>query len=444
MIEKVYIYKCPGYAELHSAEINQVLAENFNALKTGQTVLVKPNLVRESALDSDEWESVITNGEVIKLVCLKVAEQLQNRGKIIIADSPETDADFSKICQRLRLNELQQHFRQHTQIELLILDLRREIWRKVDGVIVDKRPHPGDPAGNVAINLGKQSCFYGKTNEDYYGATFDKAETQRHHHGEVHEYLLARTPLSADVFISVPKLKTHKKAGITCCLKNLVGINADKNWLPHHTEGFPDQGGDQFPRKTVKTLGEFVLQEKIKALLKNSLFLSRLSAPFKRFFRPIFGDTRQVIRSGNWYGNDTVWRMVLDLNKILFYFDASGRVRPHPREFIGVVDGIIAGEGNGPLSPEPRSAGLLVIGRDPMAIDITCARLMGFDWRKIPTLSHALTLADFPITSVRNPDTDILLISNLPQLNQKLLGELEHTASLNFKPAPGWRGQIEL
>lgn len=440
----VYIYKCKNYQELDSKVLGQFLEENFTAIKPGQTVLVKPNLVRESALDSDEWEHVITNGEVIKTICLKVAEKLQDNGKIIIADSPETDADFSKICQRLQLNELQQYFLRHTRIELLILDLRREIWRKVDGVIVDRRPNPGDPAGNVAINLGKQSCFYGKANEDYYGATFDKAETQRHHHGAVHEYLLARTPLSADVFISVPKLKTHKKAGITCCLKNLVGINADKNWLPHHTEGFPELGGDQFPRKTVKTFGEFVLQERIKALLKNSLFLSRLSAPFKRFFRPIFGDTRQVIRSGNWYGNDTVWRMVLDLNKILFYFDASGRVRPHPREFIGVVDGIIAGEGNGPLFPEPKSAGLLVIGRDPVAIDITCARLMGFDWRKIPTLSHALTLADFPITSIRNPDTDILIISNLPQLHQKLLGELERTVSLNFKPAPGWRGQIEL
>ncbi|MCX7766343.1 MAG: hypothetical protein N2246_06540, partial [Candidatus Sumerlaeia bacterium] len=188
--EKVYIYKCPGYAELESPELNLFLEDNFSVIKPGHIVLVKPNLVRESALDSDEWEAVITNGAVIKLVCLKVAEKLNNRGKIIIADSPETDADFSKICQRLRLNELQHYFRQQTQIELLILDLRREIWRKMDGVIVDKRPNSGDPAGNVAVNLGQQSCFYGKSNEDYYGATFDKAETQRHHHGEVHEYLL--------------------------------------------------------------------------------------------------------------------------------------------------------------------------------------------------------------------------------------------------------------
>ena len=32
---------------------------------------------------------------------------------------------------------------------------------------------------------------------------------------------------------SLPKLKTHKKAGITCALKNLIGINGNKEYLPH-------------------------------------------------------------------------------------------------------------------------------------------------------------------------------------------------------------------
>jgi len=38
-----------------------------------------------------------------------------------------------------------------------------------------------------------------------------------------------------------------QKAGITVSLKNLVGINGDKNWLPHHTEGNPNNGGDEHP-----------------------------------------------------------------------------------------------------------------------------------------------------------------------------------------------------
>ena len=53
--------------------------------------------------------------------------------------------------------------------------------------------------------------------------------------------------MKCDLFVNLPKLKTHKKTGITCSLKNFVGINGDKNWLPHHTEGVPANGGDEFP-----------------------------------------------------------------------------------------------------------------------------------------------------------------------------------------------------
>ena len=31
---------------------------------------------------------------------------------------------------------------------------------------------------------------------------------------------------------------------------------------------------------------------------------------------------------------------------------------------------------------------MLVWGEDPGMVDVTCATLMGFDWRKIPLLSH--------------------------------------------------------
>ena len=79
-----------------------------------------------------------------------------------------------------------------------------------------------------------------------YGSEYDTSEICRHHTGGVHEYLISRTILEADCVINLPKLKTHKKTGITVCLKNLVGINGNKNWLPHHRVGTPAQGGDQF------------------------------------------------------------------------------------------------------------------------------------------------------------------------------------------------------
>jgi hypothetical protein len=150
------------------------------------------------------------------------------------------------------------------------------------------------------------------------------------HCGKRHEYLLCRTPMEADVFINLPKLKTHKKVGLTCALKNVVGINANKNWLPHHTEGTPDQGGDQFPAATMKARLEHRWMSVAKDWLKDRPGMSRLFVPVKRVGRWFFGDTQRVIRSGNWHGNDTCWRMVLDLNKALFHFEGRGQRRTRP------------------------------------------------------------------------------------------------------------------
>src|SRR5207245_4895705 len=97
-------------------------------------------------------------------------------------------------------------------------------------------------------DLADRSEFVAQTGSGrYYGADYDSAVVNRHHAHGRHEYLVAGSVAKADVVFSLPKLKTHKKAGITVSLKNLVGINADKNWLPHHTEGHPKNGGDEHP-----------------------------------------------------------------------------------------------------------------------------------------------------------------------------------------------------
>ena len=44
-----------------------------------------------------------------------------------------------------------------------------------------------------------------------------------------------------------------------------------------------------------------------------------------------------------------------------------------------IVDGIVGMEGNGPLQGDPVPSGVLVLGRDPLAVDATSCRLMGID-----------------------------------------------------------------
>jgi uncharacterized protein (DUF362 family) len=53
-----------------------------------------------------------------------------------------------------------------------------------------------------------------------------------------------------------------------------------------------------------------------------------------------------------------------------------------PRQF-AIVDGIVGMEGNGPVQGAPKRVGVLVAGRDPVAVDATCCRIMAVDPLKI-------------------------------------------------------------
>jgi hypothetical protein len=240
------------------------------------------------------------------------------------------------------------------------------------------------------------------------------------------------------VFINLPKLKTHKKVGLTGALKNLVGINANKNWLPHHTQGPPEEGGDQFPAASAKARLEQAWMGAAKRRLKHRPGLSRLFVPVKRLGRLVFGDTRQVVRSGNWHGNDTCWRMVLDLNKCLFRFDGRGQPRRQPLRYLAVVDAVIAGEGNGPMSPDPKPCGLVLAGTNPLALDCAAAELMGFDWPKLRLLRHGFAARQMSIAPFQ-PE-DIAVVSNEPGWSGPL-GRL--TGPFSFRPHFGWVGAIE-
>ena len=166
--------------------------------------------------------------------------------------------------------------------------------------------------------------------------------------------------------------------------------------------------------------------------------MSRLFVPVKKAGRLIFGDTQKVVRSGNWHGNDTCWRMVLDLNKCLFFFDGSGQRRNKPLRSLVVVDGIIGGEGNGPMSPDPKPCGVILAGIHPVAVDCVAATLMGFDWQKLRLLKNSFQIRQ--LTFVPFASEDINVVSNKSNWCGKL-NDIEGT--LDFRPHFGWAGAIE-
>ena len=57
-----------------------------------------------------------------------------------------------------------------------------------------------------------------------------------------------------------------------------------------------------------------------------------------------------------------------------------------------IVDGIVGMEGNGPTQGTPKPCGVLVMGDDPVAVDSTCARIMGLLPERIDYLLQAALL----------------------------------------------------
>jgi uncharacterized protein (DUF362 family) len=126
------------------------------------------------------------------------------------------------------------------------------------------------------------------------------------------ELALPVSLLDSDFVISLPKLKTHHWAGITCSMKNLFGT------VPGAVYGWP----------------------------KNPLHVHGIS------------------------------------NSIL---DLTATIRPH----FAIVDAVTGMEGDGPIMGRPRFLGFIAMGSDPVAVDATCARVIGLDPEKIDYLKPA-------------------------------------------------------
>ena len=215
----------------------------------GKRIVLKPNLIRHWNPADDgrggTVDSVITHGAVIRAVADYAMIAAGPEGSVAIAEAPQMDCDFDKIRKIVGLDEIVAVYDRVLGRELEVIDLRREAVIFKDGIIDERKTLPGDPAGYRAVDLGDESFFTGSGLDPnrFRGADYDPGPTAEHHSGGRNAYLLSETVLSADLVINLPKLKTHKKTGVTLAIKNMVGINGDKNWLPHHSLGPVGEGG---------------------------------------------------------------------------------------------------------------------------------------------------------------------------------------------------------
>lgn len=428
----------PGLAAL--------LAEHVEGLsKAEPLVVIKPNWVREGDTRperQEQWEHVITHPAVLWATVRHVDRVLRGRGRVTICDAPQTDSSLRTLLARCGFDLYVRRYPLEHGTPVAVVDLRREEWTTRDGVVIAREALPGDPAGYSLVDLGSSSRFGSRRMDNVYGADFDYRFTQSQHADGHHRYLISSTVLRADLVINMPKLKTHKKGGITGALKNMVGINGDKNYLPHHTFGPPARGGDEFP--DAKRLG--AMESKAVRLYKSMVrrlpesVVRSAAVPIKKLGGMVFGDTSRVIRSGNWHGNDTVWRMTLDLDAIVRWVDADGSIRGRPRPVLVVMDGVLGGEAEGPMSPDPKPGDMLLVCDDPAVADHAAALWMGFDPALIPAVTHAFDPVELPLTSAR---AEAIMVDSAEQVCRGPLAEVVAVHGKSFRPHSGWRGKIE-
>ena len=410
----------------------------------GMKVVIKPNLVHEMnfrvRFDGEKMEHpnecFITDWSIIRAVVkyLAAADGLE----ITILECPLQSCCMEAIVTENMIDDLR---RMNGKNTVTFTDARRTryIWGggREPQVLHDLR----EESEYVDFNLGKYSAHsrYEKYADRFRVTDYPPEEMKKYHRNGLHIYRIAKEVAEADVVISIPKLKTHMKAGMTGAMKNFVGVVGNKECLPHHTKGCPANGGDCYNKRSLlKFFAEAILDHANGFLLtdEKKYYRWRKVVGGLMYMRRLAGLDDEL--AGSWYGNHTIGRTIADLNRIIYYGGKDGRMhRKQQREIISLVDAIVSGQGEGPMRPVPNDTCLLVISDSTAAADIFCAEFTGLDPDKIPYLNEGL------VCNRRMP-----LLEDREQIRFILNGQVMFRDELKrmcpdiLVPA-GWKGHLE-
>lgn len=135
--------------------------------------------------------SVITHPTVITSVLELVLNCLRGDGAVIITDGPQTDSSWDGIMSRMT-PDVWEIMGRRAGVSVTVLDLRDHEWITArgskEGGIVERRELPGDPRGSTVCDLGLMSEFvdHQPSRHGYYGADYDKRETNAAHSNNHH------------------------------------------------------------------------------------------------------------------------------------------------------------------------------------------------------------------------------------------------------------------
>ena len=396
-------------------------------LGPGSRVVIKPNWVLHHSPNEKGCDTLVTHTSLIKHIIDLLAIALGGNGSIIIGDAPLQSCDFQALITETRIAEVVNDARKkYPGLDIRIEDWRLTVFENLSAAQKRNADYDNSILKDYQIvDLGADSFLEDISDyADKFRVTCYAPQLMAAHHQKgKHEYLVTRKVFDADLLINLPKMKTHIKAGLTGALKNLVGINGHKEFLPHHILGASENGGDCYYKgNSLRNLYDAAYDRfwtRYEELPESRRKLGTLMlGGLWRASRILTGDSTSA---GSWFGNETIWRMTLDLNHLLYFGHHA------PKQIISIVDGIIAGEGEGPLSPSPKPTGLLVGGENPAYVDAVLAQLIGYNISRVPTVYQAIYhrksqfggpyLENFTTHFWKEGEAKVVPLQELPDLN---------------------------
>ena len=409
-------------------------------INQGDRVFVLCNFANERRPDEAwmDYRARCTHGSVIRAVIDYILIALNGTGNVTFGNAPTQFCHWKQVLKDNQADEVEQFYEQKG-IPVHSKDLRLYVTDATQlGAIrsVERR----DESMGIHVDLGRDSLLAeleGDAPQRYRVMNYDPDRTMQFHSTGRHEYVINRQILESDVIFSIPKLKTHEKVGISCALKGFVGTVGHKDSLPHHRYGSPQMAGDEYPDST-KGVVKFstAYHESVQHTVPDSAGGSMLRASFrvlKRVIRPL-----APVIEGAWWGNDTAWRMVLDLVRIAAYCSAEGKMQSIPvRKQLALIDGIFGGEGEGPAYPTAVHCGVLQFGDNLPAVDALNALLMGFDPDKIPLVHRSLLLNKYPLLARPVEEETIIFNGRAASMD-----EFRQESIFHFLPSEGWKERL--
>lgn len=415
-------------------------------IKSGDTVLIKPNMVMHINYSGEGEECLYTQPSVVAPVVDYVIKALGGRGKIIIADAPMQACDFDKLKNNSGYDKLINFYLKNiNNISIELKDMRgiRSVIKNGLYVYQENLKQKG-----VVVQLNEDSEFAGLSEKQISAmriTDYDPDILNRHHNADIHEYAISEDVLNADVIINMPKCKMHRKAGITAALKNCVGACTRKEYLPHHTNGAlldENNGGDAYKSKSLFRDAENFLLDWRNRLLqtqhrRKAAWLINQLCRIDRVLARHFGNEKYS--EGSWYGNNTISKTITDLNKIIFYADNKGNLRDKKvRKYLIVADMIIVGDKEGPLAPSAVPIGLIGVGDNPVTFDEVIATLYGARMEYMHAINQARGTYDgkYPLVD----ENDVAeIVSNESKWDGKRWHEILSDEKLPVTPCSSWK-----